>query len=396
MQNAIEEARRSGLPSSKLLRAEFELQKILAEEAVVSAQAARDVVALRSAVMRASRLGIDPDTMESARHALQVLGTEEMLVIAMRNNVTGHLQKCIDVATARGGDPQLIKEAQEMMDKSNAERNLYAALAAPEANKVEKLTAALEEATAAGVSVALIEEGKQALEVEKEKVKEQNAAKDRPVIDEVESRLRTAIDLQETGALLKAIKLAKRADDAVRENPEYAIGRRTHEESIKEAEQLVAFLEVDLQLPRAIRSKDQQKLKAVLTKASTWSIETEDVMQGQMLLGQIEAEDALRAAINSKSEDQLVKALEEASQRSVDRVRILKAEASLAQLRGSEQLALAILECKDPETLEEAIQKAKEAGVPRSEVSKAEALVKSLCRSPTRSLAVSRVGSKAG
>ncbi|CAK9022293.1 unnamed protein product [Durusdinium trenchii] len=334
--------------------------------------------------------------MESARHALQVLGTEEMLVIAMRNNVTGHLQKCIDVATARGGDPQLIKEAQEMMDKSNAERNLYAALAAPEANKVEKLTAALEEATAAGVSVALIEEGKQALEVEKEKVKEQNAAKDRPVIDEVESRLRTAIDLQETGALLKAIKLAKRADDAVRENPEYAIGRRTHEESIKEAEQLVAFLEVDLQLPRAIRSKDQQKLKAVLTKASTWSIETEDVMQGQMLLGQIEAEDALRAAINSKSEDQLVKALEEASQRSVDRVRILKAEASLAQLRGSEQLALAILECKDPETLEEAIQKAKEAGVPRSEVSKAEALVKSLCRSPTRSLAVSRVGSKAG
>eukprot|EP00913_Durusdinium_trenchii_P001576 g1460.t1 len=203
---------------------------------------------------------------------------------------------------------------------------------------------------------------------------------------------------QETGALLKAIKLAKRADDAVRENPEYAIGRRTHEESIKEAEQLVAFLEVDLQLPRAIRSKDQQKLKdtcldepqcclygteAVLTKASTWSIETEDVMQGQMLLGQIEAEDALRAAINSKSEDQLVKALEEASQRSVDRVR------SGSGPRGWSKVVQFISE--DPETLEEAIQKAKEAGVPRSEVSKAEALVKSLCRSPTRSLAVSRV-----
>ena len=33
---------------------------------------------------------------------------------------------------------------------------------------------------------------------------------EKPQIDEVESRLRTAINLQETGALLKAIKLAKR------------------------------------------------------------------------------------------------------------------------------------------------------------------------------------------
>lgn len=35
-------------------------------------------------------------------------------------------------------------------------------------------------------------------------------AQEKPQIDEVESRLRTAINLQETGALLKAIKLAKR------------------------------------------------------------------------------------------------------------------------------------------------------------------------------------------
>lgn len=70
-------ARGSGLPSSKLLRFEFQVQKLLAQQAVCEAQQARDVKGLRSAVMRASRLGIDQDTMESARHALQVLSTEE-------------------------------------------------------------------------------------------------------------------------------------------------------------------------------------------------------------------------------------------------------------------------------------------------------------------------------
>eukprot|EP00435_Cladocopium_sp_Y103_P069136 s370_g32.t1 len=95
----------------------------MAQDAVVSAQSSRDVVALRSAVMRASRLGIDQDTMDMAKHNLQ-----EMLQIAMRNNVTGHLQKCIDVAQARGADSELIKQAQAMMDKSLAERNLYAVI----------------------------------------------------------------------------------------------------------------------------------------------------------------------------------------------------------------------------------------------------------------------------
>lgn len=113
------------------------------------------------------------------------------------------------------------------------------------------------------------------------------------------------------------------------------------------------------------------------------------------MLDQLESQEALRLAINSRSEEQLMKAIEQATQHGVDRVRIQKAEAFLAQLRASEQLALAVLECKDPETLEDAIQRAKEAGVSRSEVTKAEALVKSLTRSPTRSLAVSRVGSKA-
>jgi len=334
--------------------------------------------------------------MDMARHNLQVLGTEEMLQIAMRNNVTGHLQKCIAVASARGADDGLINQAQTMLDKTMAEKNLYAVMDGDKGQKVQKLQHAIEEATAAGVSPEEIEEAKQLLEVEKERVKEEEASKEKPQIDEVESRLRTAINLQETGALLKAIKLAKRADDAVRENPEYAVGRCTHEDSIKEAEQLVAELEVHLQLPGAIRSRDHQKLKAVLTKASTWSIENEDVTQGQMLLDQIEAQDGLRTAINSRSEEQLMKAIDQASLHGVDRVRIQKAEASLAQLRASEQLALAILECKDPETLEDAIQKAKEAGVPRSDVAKAESLVKSLTRSPTRSLAVSRVNSKAG
>lgn len=395
VQEAIEEAKRSGLPNSKLLGAEYELQRMMAQDAVVSAESSRDVVALRSAVMRASRLGIDQDTMDMARHSLQVLGTEEMLQIAMRNNVTGHLQKCIDVAQARGADSELIKKAQAMMDKSLAERNLYAVMGGGEEKKVEKLTQAIEEATTAGVSPEEIEEAKQMLETEKERAKEKEASKEKPQIDEVESRLRTAINLQETGALLKAIKLAKRADEAVRENPEYAVGRCTHEESIKEAEQLVAFLEVDLQLPRAIKARDQQKLKAVLTKASTWSIQNEDVTEGQIVLDQLESQEALRLAINSRSEEQLMKAIEQATQHGVDRVRIQKAEAFLAQLRASEQLALAVLECKDPETLEDAIQRAKEAGVSRSEVTKAEALVKSLTRSPTRSLAVSRVGSKA-
>lgn len=392
VQEAIEEAKRSGLPNSRLLGAEYELQRMMAQDAVVSAESSRDVVALRSAVMR---LGIDQDTMDMARHSLQVLGTEEMLQIAMRNNVTGHLQKCIDVAQARGADSELIKKAQAMMDKSLAERNLYAVMGGSEEKKVEKLTQAIEEATAAGVSPEEIEEAKQMLETEKERAKEKEASKEKPQIDEVESRLRTAINLQETGALLKAIKLAKRADEAVRENPEYAVGRCTHEESIKEAEQLVAFLEVDLQLPRAIKARDQQKLKAVLTKASTWSIQNEDVTEGQIVLDQLESQEALRLAINSRSEEQLMKAIEQATQHGVDRVRIQKAEAFLAQLRASEQLALAVLECKDPETLEDAIQRAKEAGVSRSEVTKAEALVKSLTRSPTRSLAVSRVGSKA-
>eukprot|EP00434_Breviolum_minutum_P040661 symbB.v1.2.036142.t1/scaffold5034.1/size31624/1 len=231
VQEAIEEAKRAGLPSSKLLGAEFQLQRILAQNAVVSAQSSRDVVALRSAVMRASRLGIDQDTMDMARHNLQVLGTEEMLQIAMRNNVTGHLQKCIAVASARGADDGLINQTM-------AEKNLYAVMDGDKGQKVQKLQHAIEEATAAGVSPEEIEEAKQLLEVEKERVKEEEAAKEKPQIDEVESRLRTAINLQETGALLKAIKLAKRADDAVRENPEYAVGRCTHEDSIKEAEQL--------------------------------------------------------------------------------------------------------------------------------------------------------------
>eukprot|EP00435_Cladocopium_sp_Y103_P068257 s370_g31.t1 len=188
-------------------------------------------------------------------------------------------------------------------------------------------------------------------------------SQEKPQIDEVESRLRTAINLQETGALVKAIKLAKRSDDAVRENPEYAVGRCTHEESIKEAEQLVAFLEVDLQLPRAIKARDHQKLKAVLTKASTWFIENEDVTEGQIVLDQLESQEALRLAINSRSEEQLMKAIEQATQHGVERVRttlgwapwqsrqedlvnglIQKAEASLAQLKASEQLALAVLE----------------------------------------------------
>lgn len=40
--------------------------------------------------------------------------------------------------------------------------------------------------------------------------------------------------------------------------------------------------------------------QSVLTKASTWSIENEDVAQGQLMLEQIEAAEALRAAVNSK------------------------------------------------------------------------------------------------
>ena len=77
----------------------------------------------------------------------------------------------------------------------------------------------------------------------------------------METRLRTAINLQETGALLKAIKLARRADDALRGSPELQ-AHGLHESSIAEAEQLVAFLEVNLQLPSAIRARDQRKLKA--------------------------------------------------------------------------------------------------------------------------------------
>ena len=41
--------------------------------------------------------------------------------------------------------------------------------------------------------------------------------------------------------------------------------------------------------------------QSVLTKASTWFIENEEVAQGQQLLSQIEAAEQLRAAVNSKS-----------------------------------------------------------------------------------------------
>eukprot|EP00439_Symbiodinium_sp_Y106_P069951 s511_g12.t1 len=291
-------------------------------------------------------LGIDSATLAAAKKRLDVLTTEEMLRIAMRNNVTGHLQKCIDMAVFRKADPDLIKQAQSLLEKSTAERALIAAM---NSREVDKLTQAVEDAVSAGLPAADIEEAKQIL--------------------------------AETGALLKAIKLAKRSDDAMRLNPEYAEGRSTHEESIKEAEHLVVILEVDMQLPRAIRSKDQQKLKAahsaVLTKAKTWHIETEEVEQGEQLLSKIQADENLRLAIVSKSEEQLVAALEEANKCGAERQRILKAEAALALLRGLRELREAI-ESKAP------------GGPKPTEISKAEGLLKSL----TRSVPVSRMGSK--
>ncbi|CAE7403869.1 unnamed protein product [Symbiodinium sp. CCMP2592] len=386
LEAAIELSRRAGTPSSRLVKAEFQLQKLYMQEMVERAAASHDAETLRSAVMRASRLGIDSATLAAAKKRLEVLTTEEMLRIAMRNNVTGHLQKCIDMAVFRKADDELIKQAQSLLEKSTAERALIAAM---NSREVDKLTQAVEDAVSAGLPAADIEEAKQILAVEQEKAKERENIKEKPPKDEVEERLRTAINLQETGALLKAIKLAKRSDEAVRLNPEYAEGRSTHEESIKEAEHLVVILEVDMQLPRAIRSKDQQKLKAVLTKAKTWHIETEEVEQGEQLLSKIQADENLRLAIVSKSEEQLVAALEEANKSGAERQRILKAEAALALLRGLRELREAI-ESKDPDWMEQAIQQAKESGVPRTEISKAEGLLKSL----TRSVPVSRVGSK--
>ena len=82
----------------------------------------------------------------------------------MRNGVTGHLQKCIDVAVARGGRSELIAAAQAVVDRSMASRQLAVAMGHEE-HRAERLQAAIEEASKAGVEAMELEEARAMLEL---------------------------------------------------------------------------------------------------------------------------------------------------------------------------------------------------------------------------------------
>eukprot|EP00931_Biecheleriopsis_adriatica_P005001 TRINITY_DN106579_c0_g1_i1.p1 TRINITY_DN106579_c0_g1~~TRINITY_DN106579_c0_g1_i1.p1 ORF type:complete len:500 (+),score=136.82 TRINITY_DN106579_c0_g1_i1:30-1502(+) len=370
LQAAISEARKSGVKRTKVDKALIALQKLEATEACKRATEAKDVEILRKEVMKARRLEIPERDLNAAQQCLEVLEAEEMLRISMRNGVTGHLKKCIDIAVYKGAPENLINEAKALYALSGAERHLASAMRHPD---LDKLNTAVGEAQEAGVDKEWVEDA-QALrdELKKKEEKPETDNKDGPK-DEHEDRLRTAIRLMETGALTKAIFLAKRADEAFKQHPE--LGSMLHDKSIAEAERLLGEKEVFLHLPNYIRKQDKKKLKETLEKADKQGLEGELIDHGKLVLKQIEALELLNKAISQRDEQKLIEALEPAHACGVDRGRILKAEQTLAHIQARSRLKAAI-ESKDIQQLADAIEQGAHS-LQRKEIMDAETMLKS-------------------
>eukprot|EP00930_Biecheleria_cincta_P037566 TRINITY_DN25807_c0_g2_i1.p1 TRINITY_DN25807_c0_g2~~TRINITY_DN25807_c0_g2_i1.p1 ORF type:complete len:524 (+),score=136.54 TRINITY_DN25807_c0_g2_i1:123-1694(+) len=386
---AVSEAKRCGVAQNKVTNAEVKLQEIESIEEIDAAREARDLPRLRRAVNSVHRfkaLGERNEKevfstaqlrrLDAAQETLETLEAEEMLKISMRNGVTGHLKKCIDMVVFKKGAPELVEEARIILKKSSAERELDKAL---RTDDVDKLEHAMEIGKDRGlpaddISYAqfrrdeLKEEARQQLEREQKRAQPD---------DEHETRLRTAISLAETGALTKAIFLAKRADEAFKQYSE--LGTRLHTESIAEAEQLLGELEVLLHLPAAIKRKDRNKLREVLEKANDFgmtSFQTPILDEGQRLLSALDAEDVLTKALSAKVKDKkkIADALQHARDANSQPELLHKAERFFAQLQVRSQMHAAI-DAQDEHALLDAIRQAAPVGLPRKEIIAAETIV---------------------
>jgi len=372
LSSAIADAKQAGVQQKKLTKAEVQLQLMETEEEVRRAMEAKDVEALRNVMRRARRLGLDvAGESGQAQKLLEVLEAEEMLQIAMRNNVTGHLKKCIDIAAFKGANETLIAEARALYNKSGIERTLISAL---NSGNCEKLEASLPDAKEAGVTGELLEEAQEFLTAFNEK-KAKPEKKESPK-DQLEDALQLAIRMQQTGALQRAVKRARAADEKNQRHDDTK-NLPTHEASICEAEQLIAELEIGMQLPLALKRQDSKKIKEVLDKAHTWNIETAEIQEANAMHAQLEVGEELRLAVNAKNKEQLDAAIEKAIATGVDASKIQKAELALAQCRAREEIRMAIEE-SNFELLEAAVQGARAVNLPRSEVEKAETTAKTL------------------
>jgi len=314
--------------------------------------------------------------IDEAQETLDTLEAEEMLKISMRNGVIGHLKKCIDMVVHTKGSQQLVEEARVILKKTSAERELDKAL---QTDDIDKIEYALELGKERGLPEDdLLYARSLTLEL-KEEARHQHQRADtseRPV-DEHEERLRTAISLAETGALTKAIFLAKRADEAFEQHPEF--GNRLHTKSIAEAEQLLGELEVLLHLPPAMKRKDRKKLREVLVKADSFGMttyETPILDDGQRLLAALDAEDVLAKALSAKDKDEqeIVDALQRAREANSQPELLHKAERFFTQLQVRSQI-LAAIDAKDELALMEAIRNAGPAGLPRKDIVAAETVM---------------------
>lgn len=385
LRSSIYRAKQFGVPRKKLDKADIVLQRLEVQQAIQAAREANDVETLRNTLRRAAHTGIDDRLLKEAQQHLEVLEAEEILIISMRNNVTGHLKKCIDVAEFKGARKELIAEARAIYDRSCAETKLAAAVRSGEA---EKIQAAITEAETSGTSHKELEYAQSTLASLSEKPAEMKDP-EKTQDDPVEQRLVVAINLRETGALLKAISLADRADKVAELEVEQAAKNgvelpppKTHEALIADAQSLVAELEVCMQLPAAMRKRDRKKLRAVVEKAEACMkqrrVEFPDMAQAQNLLFLLDASETLREAMAAKTRDpvQLRAAVQEARHAGVEHTRIQKAEQALLGLQVREQLHEAI-ESSDPEQLSQVLHAAKASGLERREVEKAEQLLRS-------------------
>lgn len=385
LRSSLDCARRFKVPRKKLEKAEIVLHRLEMKKAIQAARDANDVESLRHSIRRAERTGIDPEVMTQAQQQLEVLEAEEMLVIAMRNNNTGHLKKCIDVAEFKGARKELTEEARAVYDRSLAGTKLATAVRSGEAREIQ---AAITEAETRGTSHKDIEYAQSALtslSAKPAEIKNPETVKDDPV----SQRLIVAINLRETGALLKAISLADTAAKVAALEVEMAANHgvelpppKTHEGLIAEARSLVSELEVYMQLPTAMRKKDRKKLRTAVDKAEACMkerrVEFYDLPQARSLLFHLDASETLREAMAARTRDpfQLRAAVQVARDAGVERQRIEKAEQALLGLQIREQLWEAI-EANDPGQLSEVLHGAKASGLEKREVEQAEQLLRS-------------------
>lgn len=386
---AVSEAKRCGVAQNKVTNAQVKLQEIESVEELDSSRDERDLPRLRRAVNTVNRFKAQGEKMEkdvytkaqlrrldAAQETLDTLESEEMLKISMRNGVTGHLKKCIDMVVFKNGSHELVEQARVILKRDKAEWELDKAL---KTDDVDKLEHAMEIGKDRGVSEEDISYAQTVRDELKEDAaylleKEQKRAQPE---DEHETRLRTAISLAETGALTKAIFLAKRADEAFKQYSE--LGSRTHEDSITEAEQLLGELEVLMHLPPAIKRKDRKRLREVLEKADDFGMTAYHapiIGEGQRLLIALDAEEFLTKALSAKVRDEqkIADALQQAREANSQPDLLYKAERFFAQLQVRSQMHAAI-DAADEQALLEAIRKAAPAGLPRKEIIAAETIV---------------------